>query len=122
MNTSKKEFMPDDTSGNTGLANMHRYEEGTFSFLKSKSWTKANVEFRKKISHNLKKSSPSTIRTANRYEVLYNLDEDGTQEELGEKRLPIQFRTDNSDHTNQQSLINDLTYVIPVIIKGLTSV
>jgi hypothetical protein len=74
------------------------------------------------ISLHLKKSSPSTIRTANCFEVLYNLDEDGTQEELGGKRLSMQFCTDNSDHRNQQPLINDLTYVIPVIIKGVTSV
>jgi hypothetical protein len=43
---------------------------------------------------------------------------------LGGKRLPIQFRTDNpdnSDYGNQQPLINDLTYAIPVI-KRLTSV
>jgi hypothetical protein len=64
---------------------------------------------------------PSTIRTANRFEVLYNL-EDGTQEELAGKRLPIQFHTDNSDHRNRQPLINDLTYAITVIIKGSTQV
>jgi hypothetical protein len=65
---------------------------------------------------------PSTIKTANRFEVLYNFDEDETQEELGGKRLPFQFRTDDSDHRNQQPLITDFTCVIPVIIKGLTSV
>jgi hypothetical protein len=122
MNTLKKEFMQDDMSGNMGLMNIHKYEEGTFSFVKSKSLTKANVDFHKKMSLNLKKSSPSTIRTANPFEVLYNLDEDVPQEELGGKRLPIQFHTDNSDHRNQQPLINDLTYAITVIIKGLTSV
>jgi hypothetical protein len=122
MNTLKKELMQDDTSGNTGLMNIHKYEEGTFSFVKSKSWTKANVDFHKKISLKLNKSSPSTIRTANLFEVLHNLDEDGTQEELGGKILPIPFCTYNNDHTNQQPLINDLIYAIPVIIKGLTSV
>jgi hypothetical protein len=58
--------------------------------MKSKCWIKANVNFHK-ISLNLKrKSSPSTIRTANRYVVLYNLDEDGIQE-LGGKKIPLQF-------------------------------
>jgi hypothetical protein len=43
---------------------------------------------------------------------------------LDGKRLAIQFLTDNSDKSdnrNQQPLINDLTYEIPVIIEGLTS-
>jgi hypothetical protein len=71
-NTLKKEFMQDNTSGSTGLTNIHNYEEGTFSYVKSKSWTKANVDFHKKISLNLKKNL--YIRTANRFEVLYNLD------------------------------------------------
>jgi hypothetical protein len=52
MNTLENEFMQDDMSGNTGLTNTHMYEEGTFSFVKSKNWTKANVDFHK-ISHNL---------------------------------------------------------------------
>jgi hypothetical protein len=56
MNTLKKEFMLDGTSGSIGLMNIHKYEEGTFSFVKSKSWTNANVDFRKKISPNLKKN------------------------------------------------------------------
>jgi hypothetical protein len=56
MKALKKEFMQDDTSGNTGLTNIHKYEEGIFSFVKSKSWTKANVDFHKKISLFLKKS------------------------------------------------------------------
>jgi hypothetical protein len=30
MNTLKKEFMQDDTWRNTGLMNIHKYEEGTF--------------------------------------------------------------------------------------------
>jgi hypothetical protein len=54
MNTLKKEFMQDGTSGNAGLMNICKYEEGTFSFVKSKSWTKVNVDFHKKISLNLK--------------------------------------------------------------------
>jgi hypothetical protein len=41
---------------------------------------------------------------------------------LGGKNIPLQFNTDNCDHRNQQPPINDLTYAIPVIIKGLTSV
>jgi hypothetical protein len=86
--------------------------------VKSKSWAKANVDFHKKISPNLKKSLPSTIRTAN----CFNLAEDGPQEELAGKILPLQFPTDNSDHRNQQTLINDLTRAIPVIIKGSTPV
>jgi hypothetical protein len=60
MNTLKKEFMQ-------GLTNVHKYEEGTFLFVKSKSWTKADVDFYKKISHNFKNSSPSTIRIVNRF-------------------------------------------------------
>jgi hypothetical protein len=84
MNTWKEEFMQNNTPGNRGLTNVHKYEEGTFLFVKSKSWTKANVGFNKKISHNFKNSSPSTIRIANRFEVPYNLDGDGTQQ-LGGK-------------------------------------
>jgi hypothetical protein len=54
MNTLKKEVVQDDTSGNTGVTNIHKYE-GTFSFVKSKSWTKVNVDFHKMMSLNLKK-------------------------------------------------------------------
>jgi hypothetical protein len=122
MNILKKEFMQDGTSGNTGLMNIYKYEEGTFPSVKSKNWIKQNVDFRKKISLNLKKSLPSTIRVANHFEILYNLDEDGTQEELGGKKIPLQYSTDNSDHRNQQPPINELTYAIPVIINGLTTV
>jgi hypothetical protein len=100
-----------------GLTNIYKYVGGTFPSVKSKSWTKGNAYFHKKISLSLKKSSPSTIRTANHLEVLYNLNEDGTQEQLGGTRIPFQFCTDNNDHRNQQPPINDLTYVIPVIIK-----
>jgi hypothetical protein len=56
--------------------------------VKSKSWTKANVDLHKKKSLNLKKSSPSTVRTANRFEVLYNLDKGGTQQ-LGANQQPL---------------------------------
>jgi hypothetical protein len=49
MNILKKEFMQDGTSGNIGLTNIHKYEEGTFPSVKSKSWIKANVDFHKKI-------------------------------------------------------------------------
>jgi hypothetical protein len=66
--------MQDGTSGNIGLTNIHKYEEGTFPFVKSKSWTKENLDFHKKIPLNLKKSSPSTIMTANCFQVLHNLD------------------------------------------------
>jgi hypothetical protein len=52
------------------------------------------MQFHKKIL--LKKSS--TVRTANRFEVLYNLDKDGTQEELCGKRLPLIVITDISSH------------------------
>jgi hypothetical protein len=55
MNNLKKEFMQDDMSGNMGLTNIRKYEEGTFSSVKSKRWKKANVDFHKNISHNLKK-------------------------------------------------------------------
>jgi hypothetical protein len=54
VNTLKKEFMQDNMPGNMGLTNIHIYEEGTFSSVNSKSWTKANVDFYKKISPNLK--------------------------------------------------------------------
>jgi hypothetical protein len=121
MNTLEKEFVQNDTSQDMGLTNIHKYEEGTFSFVKSKSWTKANADFHEQISPNLKKCSPSTIRTANRFAVVYNLDEDGTQGLAG-KRLPIQFHTDNSDHRNQEPHINNLTCGIPVIIKGSSPV
>jgi hypothetical protein len=46
--------MQDNMSGNTGLMHVHKYEEGTFSFMKSKSWTRKNVGFHKKISLNSK--------------------------------------------------------------------
>jgi hypothetical protein len=55
MNTLKKEFMQNDISGNTGLTNIHKYVEGTFSYMESKSWTKANVNVHKKISLYIKK-------------------------------------------------------------------
>jgi hypothetical protein len=48
-NTLKKDFMQDNTSGNKGLTNVHKHEEGTFSFVKIKNWTKANIDFHKKI-------------------------------------------------------------------------
>jgi hypothetical protein len=34
INTKERirEFVQDDTSGNMGLMNIHKYEEGTFSF------------------------------------------------------------------------------------------
>jgi hypothetical protein len=92
--------------GNMGLMNIHKYEV-TFSSVNSKSETRANVDFHIKISPNLKNVHQQlTTRTANHFEVLYNLDEDGIQE-LGGKRLPIQFHTDNSDRRNQQPLIAD---------------
>jgi phosphosulfolactate synthase (CoM biosynthesis protein A) len=54
MSTLKKEFVQDNMSRNTGLINIHKYGGGTFSFVKSKSWTKANVDFHENISPNLK--------------------------------------------------------------------
>jgi hypothetical protein len=120
LNTLKKEFVQDNTSENTGLTNVYKYEEETISFVKSKSWTKANQDFHKKISlknifcHQL-------LSTAKRFEIRYNVDKDGTQLELDGKRLPIQFLTDNpanSDHRNQQPLINDLTYGFPLLLRG----
>jgi hypothetical protein len=70
MNTLKKKLMQDDTSENVGLPNIHKYEEEMFSIVKSESWVKANVDFRK-ISLNLKQS--------NRFEIHYNIDKDGTR-------------------------------------------
>jgi hypothetical protein len=54
--------------------------------------------------------------------LFITLIKDGTQEEMGGNRIPIQTRTDNGDHRNQHPCINHVTYAIPVIIKGLTSV
>jgi hypothetical protein len=45
----KKEVMQDNMPGNMGLMNIHKYEEGTFSSVNSKSWTKANVDFHKRM-------------------------------------------------------------------------
>jgi hypothetical protein len=53
MNTLKKECMKDNMPENMVLTNIHKYEEGTFSYVNSKSWTKANVAFQKMISPNL---------------------------------------------------------------------
>jgi hypothetical protein len=50
-----KKVMQGGTSGNIGLMNIHKYEEGTFPFVKSKSWTNATVDIHKKILLNFKK-------------------------------------------------------------------
>jgi hypothetical protein len=60
----------------------HNYEEGTFSSVNGNSWTQVTVDPYKKISPNIQIYSPTIIRTANRFEVLHNLDDDGTQSQF----------------------------------------
>jgi hypothetical protein len=60
--------------------NERKHEEGMFLSGYSKEWTEANKNSHKKMLPSRKELAPVFTRTANRFEFLYNLTEDGTHE------------------------------------------
>jgi hypothetical protein len=82
---------------------------------------KANKKSNKKMLPSTKEPAPVITKTSNRFEVLYNLNEDGTHGKPKGKS-PIQFRTKNSNKKNPRPTIKESINVIPVIINGVTSV
>jgi hypothetical protein len=77
----------------------------------------------KKNTHNMlhisKEPAPATTNTANYFQVLYNLNDTGTQENP-EVRSDTQTCTKNSNKKNHRPSTEESTKVIPVINNGVT--
>jgi hypothetical protein len=117
----RKECKQDVLAGNLDPTNECKHEEGMFSSGYNKEWTKTNRNSHKKMLHIPKEPAPVMTKTENRFEVLYNLKEDGTQEK-NEGRFLVPFCTNNSNKKNQQPPKKESTYMILVIINHMTSV
>jgi hypothetical protein len=76
----KKERKQGVLSGNLDPTNERKHEEGTLSSGYSKEWTKTNNISHKKMLHIPKEPAPVITKNENSFEVLYNLNDDGTQE------------------------------------------
>jgi hypothetical protein len=96
MNWLKKEHKQDISSGNSDSANELKHKEEMHTLDNSKEWEKT-----KKNTHNMlrisKEPAPVITKTANYFEVLYNLNDNGTQKINCEVRSDTQSYTKNSN-------------------------